>query len=270
MIASMADWNLSLFPLLAGGVALVLYGQAFSRLRARRRTIVGRGQAALFTAGVLVAMLAVVSPLDQLGENKLLSAHMLQHLLLGDVAPLLLVVGLRGPLALFLLPARPLRTLAGVRPLRRLLSALLRPWPAFAVWAVAIGAWHVPAAYDAALAHPALHVAEHASFVLAGLLVWTQIVDPTGHGRLSAGGRAAFAAGVLLAGMGLSEALLLAGPLYPHYAHVAHRPLGFTAAEDQNRAGLLMMGEQIATLGTAAAILLWSHAERVGRELFPA
>ena len=123
----------------------------------------------------------------------------------------------------------------------------------------------MPAPYDAAIAHPPLHALEHAALFTAGLLVWTQIVDPTRRGRLGPGGRAPFAAAVLVAGMGLSETLLLAAPLYPHYEHVLNRPFGFTAAEDQRRAGLLMMAEQFATLGAAAALLLWSHAERVER-----
>jgi len=259
-------WRLDPLPLLAAAAVLVLYGHGFARVRRRRRELAPRSRAAAFAAGVLVAVLALVSPLDRLGEEKLLSAHMLQHLLLGDVAPLLLVLGMRGPLAVFVLPQQQLRVLARLRPLRSFVSFLLRPKVSFAVWALATGAWHVPAAYDGAIAHPALHVAEHASFAIVGLLVWAQIVDPTGHRRGSPGRRALFAGTVLVTGMGLSEALLLSAPLYPHYAHVADRPLGFTAAEDQRRAALLMMAEQIATLATAAALLLWSHAERVARE----
>ena len=260
-------WSLDPAPLVVAVVALDLYGRAFVRLRRRRRELVGFGQAALFVAGVLVALLAVISPLDEVAEKELLSAHMLQHLLIGDVAPLLIVLGLRGPVAVFLIPGRPLRVLARRRGLRRLLTFLLRPWVSFVVWALVVALWHVPASYDAAIAHPALHVLEHAALLGAGLLVWTQIVDPTRHGRLGPGGRALYAVAVLAAGMGLAEALLLLGPLYPHYEHVLHRPLGFSAAEDQRRAGLLMMAEQIGTLGTAAALLLWSHAERIEREL---
>ena len=263
----MGSWSLDPVPLVAGAAALMLYGQGFARLRRRRRDLARAGDALLFAGGILVAVVAVVSPLDHYADDELLSAHMLQHLLLGDVAPILLVLGVRGPLGVFVLPRAPLRTLARINPLRRTLSFLLRPRVSFAVWALAVGAWHVPAAYDAAVAHPALHVFEHVTFVLGGLLVWTQIVDPMRHERLSPGRRALFAGAVLVAGMGLSEVLLLAGPLYPHYAHIAHRTFGWSAGEDQRRAALLMMAEQIATLGTAAGLLLWSHAERVAREL---
>jgi cytochrome c oxidase assembly factor CtaG len=177
--------------------------------------------------------------------------HMLQHLLLGDVGPLLIVLGLRGPLLFFLLPAAVLTALARVAPLRRLGSFLLLPRVAAAVWLVAMASWHVPAVYDAAAAHPALHAAQHASFALAGLLVWIQIVDPARRRRLTPGRRAAFAAALLAAGTVLAEVLLVAAPLYPRYP----------SAYDERRAALLMMAEQMATLGTAAALLLWRNAE---------
>jgi putative membrane protein len=263
MMQLVGSWSLDPVAFAAGAVALVLYAQGFARLRRRRVDLARLWRATLYAAGVAVAVLALVSPIDTIGEEELLSAHMLQHLLLGDVAPLLLVLGVSGPMAVFLLPARPMRVVARVRPLRRLLSFLLRPRVSLAGWVVAIGAWHVPVAYDAAIANPPVHVLEHISFVLVGLLVWTQIVDPTRHARLTPGGRAVFAGAVLLAGMALSEVLLVMGPLYPQYAHVIDRPFGFTAGEDQDRAGLLMMAEQIATLGTAAALLLWTHVERV-------
>jgi len=99
-------------------------------------------------------------------------------------------------------------------------------------------------------------------FFLAGLLVWTAILDPARRGVPTPGRRAAFAGVVLLAGFPLGDLLVATGPLYDHYAQLADRPFGLSAAEDQTRAGLLMMAEQIATLGAAAALLLWSHAER--------
>ena len=77
---------------------------------------------------------------------------------------------------------------------------LLRPSVALAGWALAYGAWHIPAAYDYAATHQTVHDLEHASFFLAGLLVWTLLLDPTGHGGLSRGQRLGVAAAVF--GMG--------------------------------------------------------------------
>jgi len=139
--------------------------------------------------------------------------------------------------------------------LRRVLAFLLRPAVTVALWVAAVYAWHVPRLYDAALTHPAVHGAEHACFLLAGLLVWTQILDR----RRSPGRRAALAGAVLLAGMPLAEVLIATSPLYAHYP----------SAAGQLHAGLAMMAEQIATLGTAALLLLRAHIERVGAPAFP-
>ena len=253
------EWRVDPVVLAGAGIALALYAQAWLRLRRRARG----SHPLLFAAGIAIGVLAVVSPLDALAEDKLLSAHMAQHLLIGDLAPLLIVLGLRGPVSFFLLPAPALRPLARATLLRRLLETLLRPEVSFAAWAGSLAAWHVPQAYDAALAHPALHALEHATLFLGGLLLWTQIVDPARRARLSAGRRAALAALALVAGAGLSETLLAAGPLYDHYAHVADRPFGLTQATDQSRAALLMMAEQVATLGVATALLLRRHVEQL-------
>jgi putative membrane protein len=259
-------WEPQPLPLVAGSVALVLYAQGFMRVRRRAPAHARAALAACWVAGVATGVLALISPLDSLGEDKLLTAHMAQHLLLGDVAPLLLVLGCRGPLVVFLLPQRVLLPLARSVTLRRSLSFLLRPRVTFLLWAVTIGLWHLPAAYDAAIANTTIHAAEHASFTVVGLLVWIQILDPARHNRTSPGRRALFAAAILVAGMPLAEVLLVAAPLYPHYEAVTNRPFGLTAATDQARAGLLMMAEQIVTLGTAAALLLWSHVERLQQE----
>src|SRR5439155_13434483 len=102
----------------------------------------------LFAAGLGLAPLPLVSPLDSAGDEYLLSAHMLQHMLIGDAAPALLLVAVRGPLAFFLLPAAVLGPLARFVPLRRALHFLLRPAVSMTLWALAFGAWHIPAAYD--------------------------------------------------------------------------------------------------------------------------
>jgi cytochrome c oxidase assembly factor CtaG len=253
------EWRVDPAVLAGAGIALALYAQAWLRLRRRDR----RSHPLLFAAGVVIGVLAVVSPLDAVAEDQLLSAHMAQHLLLGDIAPLMIVLGLRGPVAFFLLPPPALRPLARAAPVRRVAAALLRPEIALAVWAASLAAWHVPQAYDAALAHPALHALEHATLFAGGILLWTQIIDPARRGHLGAGRRAALAALALVAGAGLSETLLAAGPLYDHYANVTDRPFGLTQATDQSRAALLMMAEQLATLGVAAALLVRSHLETV-------
>jgi len=260
-------WTWDPAPLVAAAVAAVLYAQGWVRLRRRTGgTHATVGRAALFGAGLALSLLAVVSPVDAIGEDQLLTAHMLQHMLLGDLGPLLIVLGLRGPIAFFFLPPPILRPLAH-GPVRAIASVLLRPLVSFAFWAAAIVAWHIPAAYDAALRHPVVHVTEHVCFFLGGLLAWTQIVDPTRRARLGPGGRAVFAFGMLVVSGLLAEVLIATGPQYGWYAHVSPRPFGWTAGQDQSHAALVMMAEQIATLGTAIIFLGRAHIERVSAEL---
>jgi cytochrome c oxidase assembly factor CtaG len=200
--------------------------------------------------------LALVSPLDTAGEEYLLSAHMLQHVVIGDLAPALALVALRGPLAFFLLPPAALRPLARLGVLRAALRFLLRPKASLVLWAAVVAAWHVPAAYDAVLSRPALHDLEHASFVLAGFLVWSQLVDPARRGELRVGGRMLFAVVLFACGQVLADVLLFSfHPLYPVYAAQDERLFGLSALTDQKLAGAVMMAEQLLTLGTCAFFL---------------
>src|SRR5215218_11031906 len=111
--------------LIGAVVAAVLFAQAFVRLRGRRPDHAPWSRAALFAAGLALVVLPLVSPLDHIGDEELLSAHMLQHVLIGDAALALLVVAVRGPLLFFLLPPLVLRPLAAFRPLRGFLALLL-------------------------------------------------------------------------------------------------------------------------------------------------
>ena len=235
---SWADWDPAPLVLGAAALALARFAWGFARLRRRgRRDRAGWDRAALFLAGLALATLPLVSPLDA-GAGERLSLHMLQHVLVGDAAPALLLVSLRGPLLAFVLPA----------PLGRALAALERlpAWASLGLWAAAAGAWHVPAAYDGALSRPWLHDLEHASFLSAGLLVWAQLLDPARRRRLSAAQRLGVAGCLFLLGQALADALFLSGPLYPAYG----------SAGDQQLAGLVMMAEQTAVLGTFAALVL--------------
>src|SRR6185312_13049008 len=140
-------WETPVAVLAGAAFALVLFGQAFVRLRRRgRKDHAGWDRAALFALAVALGTLALVSPLDYIGEEYLLSAHMLQHVIIGDLAVVLAVVALRGPLTFFLIPSAVLGRLARLAWLRSGLRVLLNPKVAFVLWAVVIAGWHVPAA----------------------------------------------------------------------------------------------------------------------------
>lgn len=256
-----SQWDFAPAVVAPAAIVVVLFARAIMRLRAReRRDLAGWDRIGLFALGLVAALAALVSPLDALAEDKLLSAHMLQHVLIGDLAPALFLVAVRGPLAFFLLPTRVLAPVARSSGVRALLGALLRPRVAFSLWAANLAVWHFPAFYDAALRHPLLHDFEHTCWLLAGLLVWTLLVDPASHRRLKVGGRLALAVAMFAAGQILTDVLVLSfTPLYPAYTGA----YGLSAVADQQIAGLVMMGEQLLTLGVLALVLL---RPRFGRE----
>ncbi len=246
-------WHLHVLPVAFTIVAVAVFAPAFVRMRRTRPEAAPWTRAGLFAAGVAVMVVPLMSPLNTAGEHYLISAHMLEHVLLADAGPALLVLSVRGPLARALLP----RPVPGVGLLRPVVDLLLRPPVTLATWVVVIGVWHIPALYDRALTHPGLHAVEHASFVCAGLLIWIQMIDPAGRGRLGLRGRLAFTVAVFFAGQVLSDALVFSfHAYYPAYADRSARLLGLSPLADQRAAGLVMAFEQLLTLGTCFVILL--------------
>ena len=250
-------------PVIAAVVAALLFARAVVRLRRRGRAdLAGWDRVALFAAGLAVTVFALVGPLDRIADEKLLSAHMAQHVLIGDLGPALMVTALRGPLLVFFLPAPVLAPLARNARVRAVLGTLLRPRVAFGLWAANLAIWHVPYLYDLALRHQWLHNFEHVCWMFSGILVWTLLVDPGSHRRLSVGGRVALAAAMFAAGQILTDVLVFSfTPLYPAYDGA----YGVSALTDQQLAGIVMMVEQLLTLGTCVALLLrprWSRSRR--------
>lgn len=222
-------------------LACALFAQAVLRLRRRRRPdLASWPRVGLFALGIALVVVALV-PFDELADENL-AAHMTQHVLIGDLAVALLVLATRGPLSLFLLPPAVLAPLAR-SPLRRLLSTLLRPRVAYALWAGNLAFWHVPWLYDIAVAHEWVHYTEHACWSIVGLLAWTVLLDD----RRSAGRRVALAAAMFASGTILTDVLVFTfHPIYPAYPSLSQQQL----------AGLVMMAEQVLTLGTLAFVLL--------------
>jgi len=251
-------WTLEPAVVAAAAVAVMLFLRAFVQLRRRGRADHAPwNRVVLFAAGITAAVLPLVSPLDPIADHYLLCAHMLEHVLVGDAAPALLLLALRGPLLFFFLPAEVLAPLAGLRRLRQLLGVLLRPRVSVAVWALVMAVWHVPAAYDYTLTHQTVHNLEHGCFFLAGLLVWTQLIDPARQGRLSRGRRLGVAAALFWLGTVLSDVLIFSfHPLYPSYAGQPDRLLGLSPVRDQQLAGIVMTAEQFLSLGTCCLFLL--------------
>jgi len=200
-----------------------------------------------FLAAVLIGTLALVSPVDSLAEQ-LFFVHMVQHMLLLDVAPILAILGLTKVIL------RPVTR--AVHELERRAGALAHPATAVIVYIGVIWAWHVPAAYDEATRHQAVHVLEHLSFVLAGSLYWWHLLSPIrARLRLDGLGPVVYMASTKVfvgaLGMGLAFA---PSAMYPYYEHLP-RVWGISAGEDQSIAGLVMAVEQSLVMGVALVAL---------------
>jgi cytochrome c oxidase assembly factor CtaG len=200
-----------------------------------------------FLASVAVALIALVSPLDALADQ-LFFGHMIQHMLLLDVVPILAILGLTKVIL------RPVTR--AVHDLERRAGPLAHPAFAVLLYVSAIWAWHIPAAYDLAVNHATVHVLEHISFVLAGSLYWWHLLSPIrARLRLDGMGPVVYMASTKLfvgaLGMGLAFA---PSALYPYYVHHA-RVWGISAISDQSIAGLIMAVEQSMVMGIALVTL---------------
>jgi cytochrome c oxidase assembly factor CtaG len=260
-------WTLDPAQLIAVGLWVVIYLRRFIHAREEAG---GRGagplQLAAFIGSVLVMLAALVSPIDGLGEDYLFSMHMVQHILLGDIAPLLVLLSLSRVIM------RPLtRRLMSVE---RALGPLAHPATGIAVWLTLIYVWHIPAMYDAALNHGALHALEHTCFFIGGIALWWPVIQPVPmRRRLSGLGIFAYllVAKFCLGGLGIFLTWSH-GVAYPYYEHVP-RIWGLSPVEDQNLGGAIMMVEQSIVLVIAFAILfvrmlLQSEEDERRRERF--
>jgi cytochrome c oxidase assembly factor CtaG len=252
-------------PVVIGGgiVAIGFFLHGWRRLHRRRADVAPWTRIPLFVAGVLVTVLAIVSPIDAIGESYLQSVHMLQHVLIADLGVALTLLAVRGPLVVFFLPRDLLVPLARVAWLRRLLRFLLRPGVSYAVWVIVLLSWHIPRFYEAALHDRYWHDLMHLSFVVGGLLVWTQIIDPSRHRRLTLAERVGYTALVYWTGQILAYVILFDfTPLFSTYVDQPVRLLGLSPLTDQRLAGVVMMVEQSLTVGVAFVILLRTSQRR--------
>jgi cytochrome c oxidase assembly factor CtaG len=223
-------------------LSLALYVLGLLRLRTRtvhaQQTWRWRGIA--FGAGWLGLVLALVSPLDPLGTRSF-AAHMLQHELLMAVAAPLLVA------------ARPLGVWAWALspPARRAIGAALHrpgwqhvwhwlcvPATAWALHALALWGWHVPALFDAAVRHPGVHTLQHSSFLASALLYWWTVLRAQTRGAQGVAVASLFATMLHSGALG---ALLALSPQAWYGAYAGGTAtLGLTLLEDQQLGGLLM------------------------------
>ena len=240
------------------------------RFRNARREAGGRGagfrQAAAFAGCIVVLLIALVSPIDALGEDYLFSMHMTQHILLGDIAPLLLLLSLS---RVIMRPAT--RRLQSVE---RRLGRLANPVTFIVIWLALLYIWHIPALYNAALENSFVHALEHVVFFTAGVTIWWPLIQPVPmRHRLSGLGTFAYIGGAKV-GLGILGLFLTwsGSVIYSYYQDVP-RIWGLSAVQDQNVGGAIMMVEQSLVLVITFTILfvrmlLQSEEDERRRERF--
>ncbi len=217
---------------------------------------VGRWRQASFYGGMLVIAVALIG----LGRpsEELLYAHMIEHLLLGDIAALLIVLGLTGPL---------------LAPILRIgffdrLRALSHPAIAFPLWAVDLYVWHLPSLYQAALRHSFVHALEHAMFLGLGINMWMCLFGPLPmpqwFGNL---GRLLYIVAVRLTATVLGNIFLWSGSVFYPFYLPGDAIFHISPIADQNLAGAIMMVEEsLLTLGLFCWLFLRTAREGEERQ----
>jgi putative membrane protein len=206
-----------------------------------------------FAGGLFLIAVAFGSPLGRL-DDELVLAHMVQHLLLGDLGALLVVLGLTGPL---LQPLLANRWLGWLRH-------LAHPLVALPLWAVDLYVWHAPVLYQAATEHSAIHALQHSCFIGFGVLMWMPLVGPLPQPRwFGLPAKLGYLIGVRFTGIVLGNVFMWSNSVfYPDYGpgeakwHIA-------AVTDQSIAGVIMMVEGgLVTLGVLAWLFLrWAQED---------
>jgi len=245
-VSPLTSWTFD--PIQLTGLALLgfLYYRRVATLAARgvpvdawRRWSYGAGLGLLF--------FVLASPVDALGEKQFLFMHMIQHIVIGDLAPLLMVAGLTGPIL------RPLLALPYVGRLR----VLGHPLIALPLWAFNLYIWHLPALYEAALHHDAIHALEHTLFFACGALFWAAVLEPLpGPAWFGSGAKLLYIVVARVVGMVLANVMLWSsGVFYSTYDHAAR--WGITPQSDQGIAGSVMMiVDSIVTISAIAWLFL--------------
>jgi putative membrane protein len=213
--------------------------------RVRAKTLAREGRPvpswrqACYAAGLVALAVALSPPIGKLSDE-LLVAHMAEHLLIGDVAALLIVLGLTGPL---------LAPLLRIRAFGRL-RVFAHPVVAVLAWGLNFYLWHLPVLYQAALRHDAVHAIEHATFLGFGIAVWMALLGPLPKPRwFTNGAQLGYIVAVRLIGTVLANAMIFGSVFYPYYrsgdAHWHISPI----ADQVTAGGLMMVEESLLTIG---------------------
>lgn len=267
-------WTFRADVVLVLGLAAVFYVRGWCRLRRYRSRAASTATILSYFSGIVCLILALLSPIDPLA-NERLSMHMTQHLLLLMLAPLLLL--LANPFGAWLwgLPQRLRRPIARLfRPgscFRSVLFGLTWMPVAWCIYVVNLWLWHHPSLYQAALVYGWLHDLEHVLFFLTALLFWSPVVNapPLLHGQISLGFRIVYLLAATLQNTLLGMSIALPSRLlYPRYENLSPFPM-----DDQALGGGIMWVSGHMYLIPIIVLIAWKlfaedDVARMGRQAF--
>lgn len=239
-------------PTVYAGLIVLFLGHAWL---AGSVTDAQRKHTLYFGLGLVTLWLALETPIDTISDRYLDSVHMLQHVLLGFVAPPLMLLGLSSQMV-----ERMVRV-PGVR-------AITEPVPALAIAGLVMVVWHLPPLYDATLYSGSLHVLEHVMFIAAGLLMyWPMLEATSAHARwqMSPAVKLLYMLVATLPQDGVALALIFSRvPFYEYYTHAPRLVSSLTPLIDQTLAGavLMILGKATLAIAAIAVFVRWFGSEQ--------
>ena len=253
-------------PYLVGGLIFLGWLHAILAGPLREKLAPGtaypRRHAIAFYASLFIFYLAVGSPLDQIGERFLFSAHMLQHQLLVYPAAILFLVGL---------PSWMVDPLFRRPELRLVFRILTHPLICGLVYTLTISVWHMPSLYDWALQNKLIHVAEHVMFFGSALFYWWPLLSPaSSFPPVSRPAQMIYQLGVVIAMTPVFAYIVFTSSiLYPTYEYAPRLFASFNAADDQLLAGTMMkiIGLIVAVSAFGWSFYRWSNEDNGKKKL---
>lgn len=216
------------------------YHARVSTLKREGRNPVPGWRQGCYAGGLVLLAVALSPPIGKLADQ-LLVAHMVEHLLIGDLTALLIVLGFTGPL---LAPLLRNRVVARLR-------VLTHPVVAVVVWAVNFYVWHLPVLYQGALRQDTVHALEHATFLTFGIAMWMGLLGPLPKPQwFGNGARLVYIVVVRLLGTVLANAMIFSGTVFYPYYRLGDAHWHISSMADQiSAAGVMMVEESLLTIG---------------------
>lgn len=203
---------------------------------------------------------AFFSPLDELAQ-KVVYAHMAQHVLMADIGAPLMLIGARNPVLQFFLPRPVLVPLARRRRLRALFRKIRQPMVAVPLYTAVLFGWHLEPTFTAALRNDFVHGLQHESFIAFGALVWWPIIEPNHRKMPGHLWKLPYIIGARLPTMFLGLGFVVAkSPFYSSFYGRGLRDGSVSALSDQQIGGALMMVVDVITLMVVLTVVFWRAA----------